>query len=74
MQNKTIAQVLKTCKKGDLLTNGKLYWKVVDTNFDYHVTVASPCKKNGDRIGSGFEIWSSGIESVAIIPDLKKVK
>lgn len=70
---KTISKILKNTKKGDILTDGKRYWKVVDTNFDGCV-VASPAKKNGEPSNKGFELWSSGIENVAIIPGLKVVK
>lgn len=73
MKQKTIAQILKKCKKGDILSAGRLYWKVVDTDFDGCV-VASPCTKRGLSSKSGFEIWSSGIEKVAIIPGLKVIK
>lgn len=70
---KTIAQILKKTKPGDMLTNGKLYWKVNSTKFDGCV-VASPVTKKGESSGRGFEIWSSGIESVAVIPGLKILK
>lgn len=70
---KTIAQILKKCKLNDVLTDGKRYWKVTHENFDYCV-VASPINKNGTPSKRGFEIWSSGIEQVAIIPNLRKVK
>jgi hypothetical protein len=70
---KTIKQVLSKAKIGDIFTNGKLYWKVIDTNFDGAV-VACPITKTGKPSKSGFELWSTGIEEVAIIPGLRKVK
>lgn len=70
---KTIKQVLSKTKTGDTLTNGKLYWKVVDLNFDGNI-VASPVTKTGKPSLNGFELWSNGIESVAVIPGLKVVK
>lgn len=69
----TVAQILKKTKPGDILTNGKLYWKVNSTKFDGCV-VASPVTKTGKPSGRGFEIWSSGIENVAVIPGLRVLK
>lgn len=71
---KTIKQVLSKAKLGDVLTNGKLYWKITDDNFDYYIKIASPITKAGKPSKSGFELWSSGIENVAIIPGLRIVK
>jgi len=71
---RTIAQILKKAKTGDVLTDGRLYWRVVDTTFDNYIVVASPITKSGKPSKSGFELWSSGIEKVAIIPNLKIVK
>lgn len=70
---RTIAQVLKTANLGDVLTNGKLYWKVNSKRMD-ECLVASPITKAGLPKMGGFEIWSSGIEDVAVIPGLKVVK
>lgn len=70
---KTIKQVLSKTKVGDILTNGKLYWKVIDLNFDGNI-VASPVTKTGKSARNGFELWSSGIESVAVIPGLRVLK
>lgn len=67
---KTIAQVLKKAKLGSVLTDGTRYWKVVDLNFDGNI-VASPVTKKGLPSKKGFELWSSGIEQVAIIPGLR---
>ena len=71
---KTISQVLKKAKLNDILTDGKRYWKVIDTNYDYHITVATPVTKTGKPSKNGFELWSSGIEKVAVIPGLRVVK
>lgn len=70
---KTIAQVLKKAKLGSILTDNKRYWKVIDLNFDGNV-VASPITKAGEKSKRGFELWSSGIEQVAVIPNLRIVK
>ena len=67
---KTIKQVLSKAKLGDVLTNGKLYWKMND----YYDKIASPITKAGKPLKNGFELWSSGIESVAVIPGLRIVK
>lgn len=64
---KTIAQILKTTKKGDVLRAGKRKWVVRD-KFD-GIIVASPANK-----ATKFELWSSGIENAAVIPGLKVVK
>ena len=67
---KTIKQVLSKAKFGDVLTNGKLYWKI-----DYHYDrIASPITKAGKPSRSGFELWTSGIEAVAVIPGLRIMK
>ena len=65
---KTIAQILKKTKVGDVLVAGRRKWMVVDTDYDGAV-VACPANKI-----TGFELWSVGIESVAIIPKLKVLK
>ena len=65
---KTISKVLKTCKLGDTLRAGRLKWTVTDMNFDRCI-VASPANK-----ATKFELWSVGIESVAVIPGLKVVR
>lgn len=70
---KTIKQFLSKAKVGDVFTNGKLYQEVVDTDFDGAV-IASPITKTGKRYRKGFELWSTGIEEVTIIPGLRKVK
>lgn len=70
---KTISQVLSKAKLGDVFTNGKLYWKVVDTNWDGCV-IAFPVTKTGKQYKKGFELWSKGVERVAVIPGLRKIK
>ncbi len=64
---KTVAKILKMAKVGDTLVAGRLKWRVVDLDFDGAV-VASPANKI-----TGFELWSTGVESVAVIPKLKLV-
>lgn len=64
---KTVAQILRTTKKGDVLRAGKRKWVIGD-------------KMDGTIIGipdnkaTKFEIWSHGIEQAAVIPGLKVVK
>ena len=70
---RAIREILRKAKLGDILTNGKLYWEVVDTNFGGAV-IASPITKTGKRYRKGFELWSTGVETVAVIPGLRKVK
>jgi len=65
---KTVAQILKKSKVGDILVAKRLKWKVIDLNFDGAV-VASPANKI-----TNFELWSTGVESVAVIPGLKVKK
>lgn len=65
---KTISQILKKTKKGDILRAGRLKWIVTDMNFDRCI-VASPANKL-----TKFELWSYGIENFAVIPGLKVVK
>jgi hypothetical protein len=67
---KTIAQVLKSAKPGDMLTDGKRYWRVNRFKFD-SCMIASPCAKDGRPVCRGFELWSKGIETVAVIPGLR---
>lgn len=61
---KTIQKVLEDCKVGDVLTAGKLRWKVATTDFD-GVVVAVP-----DNKATKFELWNEGLESVACIEGL----
>ena len=65
---KTVANILKEGSVGDVLSDGKRKWKIVTLDFDDGCVVAIPIK-NCD-----FELWSYGVESVAIIPDLKIIK
>jgi hypothetical protein len=62
---KTIANILSKAKLGDKLTAGKLMWLVVSVDFD-GLTIAVPANKN-----TKCELWSKGLESIAVIPDLK---
>ena len=66
MKTKTVSQILKTCKVGDVLRAGNRKWVVVD-GWD-RITIARPANKL-----TTFELWSEGIEKAAIIPGLKKV-
>lgn len=64
---KTVAQILKKTKIGDILRAGRRKWRVTD-RID-KVMVATPANK-----ATTFELWSSGIEDAAVIPGLKVVK
>ena len=66
---KTVAQVLNSCSKGDKISDGKRVWKITECSDT--IVVASPHKfpKDEDK----FELWNCGAESVAFIPNLKKV-
>ena len=65
---KTIAEILKKAKMGDVLTAGRRKWVVIETDWDGCV-IARPANKY-----TKFELWSSGIENVAVIPGLKVVQ
>jgi hypothetical protein len=65
---KTISKILKTAKLGDTLKAGRRRWVVVDMDFDGCI-VARPA-----NVATKFELWSVGIESVAVIPGLEVVK
>jgi hypothetical protein len=62
---KTVAQILKKTKLGDVLVSGVYKWVIVDKDFD-GATIAKPANKR-----TSFELWSVGVESVAVIPGLK---
>jgi hypothetical protein len=63
---KTIAQILKNAKLGQLFSDGKRVWKVTDENFDGAV-VASPVKGK-----PSVELWSKGIEQITYMPELRR--
>ena len=63
---KTIAQVMKKARKGDLLTDEKRVWKVENWG---GTRIAVPCE------AKSFELWATGrMEKIAIIPRLRIVK
>lgn len=64
----TVADILNSCSLGDCLTDGTRTWKVSEIS---EVIVASPL--NFPEGESSFELWNCGVESVAIIPGLKKI-
>lgn len=68
---KTIKEILEKAKKDQILKANNYYWKV--TQKDEDLTIAQPYdnKTKVLKKGDGFELWSSGVESIAIIPDLK---
>lgn len=64
MTQRTIAEVINSAKVGDVLTDGKRKWKIVE--FD-DILIGMPMKK-----GKGsFEIWATGLEEHAILPGLR---
>ena len=64
----TIKQILEQAKLGDKITDGTLCWQVNDLDYDGAV-VAIPIGTE-----TGFELWSCGVESVAVIPGLRIIK
>jgi len=64
---KTISEILKTTKAGDILTNGKLRWIVkIDETGE---KIAFPLTKKS------FELWENcTFEKVAVIPGLRIMK
>ena len=65
---KTIYEVMKTAKVGDLLTDGVRTWKVVD---DVGEVFGIPLKYNK----KSFELWSAcEFEKVAVIPGLRVIR
>jgi hypothetical protein len=70
-QPKTVAQILEECQLGDILSDKKRTWKV--TEADDEAVVASPHKWK-KAWGNPFELWNCGTETLAIIPDLHRVK
>jgi hypothetical protein len=62
---KTVSAILREAKVGDTLKAGRLCWRVSTLDFDGCI-VAVPSNKR-----TGFELWSTGIESVAVIPGLR---
>jgi hypothetical protein len=65
---KTIAQILKKGKLEDILVAGKLRWRIASLDYG-GLIIAFPANK-----ATKFELWSAGVESVAIIPGLKIAK
>ena len=61
---KTINEIMRKATVGDILTDGKREWKVVE--FEGLVGVPTRYTKNS------FEIWADcALEKVAIIPNLR---
>ena len=68
----TISEVLKQCGLGDFVTDGAHWWKIVDLNYDGDIIVARPYKWK-KAFGMPFEIWDIGVESLAVIPGLRRI-
>ena len=68
---KTVKEVLLKCEVGDELTNGNFHWVVTQKYMEENelLVIATPDEKNSDS----FELWSSGVESIAHIPNLRKL-
>jgi len=62
---------LKKAKLGDTLTDGKLYWILTDDKFDSYIKIASQVTKHGKSLKNGVELWSTGVERFAVIPNLR---
>lgn len=72
-KNKTISAILKSCKVDDILTAKKgQMWQVVDLDYDGCV-IAKPYKWKCKKVKS-FELWSQGVESIAVIKGLRVKK
>ena len=69
---KTVAEILKSCKLNDVLVADKgQQWKVTDTDYDVDgLIIARPFEWKDKKVKS-FELWSSGIEDLAIIANLR---
>lgn len=65
---KTIAQILEGAELGDRLIAGEYEWEVKDLDFDTCIVAVGVNDK------TDFELWSKGIEQVAVIPGLKLKK
>ena len=62
---KTIAEIVNSAKEGDILTDGKRKWRVVD---DGSYKIALPLKYTRGT----FELWSEGgMEKYAVLPGLR---
>jgi hypothetical protein len=67
---KTVAKILKKAKPGDILVAGRLRWEVRPNVFtDPKDVYARPANRS-----TTFELWTCGVESVAVIPGLKVIK
>lgn len=69
---KTIHEILKKAKLGDILSDGSRTWKVVETkkNGD-DCTVAVPHRWNKKTMGPKFELWDDAQARVTILPELQ---
>jgi hypothetical protein len=66
---KTVAEILNRCKLNDILLAGPgQQWLVCDLNYDGCV-VAKPYQWKSKL--PSFELWSCGVESIAIISKLR---
>lgn len=69
---KTIAQVLKKAKDGDILTNGKLFWLMHRRPNSELIATPIKSKTNWDYNDKSFELWEEcAIEKTAVIPGLR---
>lgn len=72
---KTIAQILKSSKDGDIITDGKRYW-LMNKGLDRD-SVAIPIKGkiNKSHNPDSFELWPDcKLEKAVVLPGLKILK
>ena len=75
MKNQSsIYDVLKNCKKNDVVSNGKFFWKVVETEKNEDCVIAVPLKTKWPKNESQFELWGDAQSKASIIPNLKVLK
>lgn len=74
MKRQTVHQVLQNAILGDLLSDGKRQWKVVETEKEgSDCTVAVPHHWDDKKMGSKFELWDDAQAKVSYIPKLQIV-
>lgn len=69
----TIYNVLSKTKIGDILTDGKRFWKVVETEKE-DCFIALPVKSKWPKKVEKFELWGDTQSKHSYMPKLKVVK
>lgn len=68
---KTVHQVIKSCKTGDIITDGLRKWKVVESHKEGgDCVIASPYNWDKKTMGKQFEIWDDAQAKISVIPNL----